>query len=108
MDKAEIEEMLLKEGFTGKEVLAIRQHAERDGYPYPWLLSQLKKRFIVSAIIMLILFAGLIYTACNGTQQNLVSYSITLIIGYGISYVFTPLKPAYKAYRFIKKHGHLL
>lgn len=108
MNKLEFEKMLLKEGFTGKEVLSIRQHMEKDGYPYPWLLSQLKKRFIVSVIIMLILFAGLVYTAYSGTQQNIVSYSITLIIGYGILYIFTPLKPAYKAYRFMKKHGHLL
>lgn len=108
MNKVEIEKMLLKEGFTEKEVFSIRQHTEKDGYPYPWLLSQLKKRFIASAIIMLILFAGLIYTIYNGTQQNLVSYSITLAIGYGIVYIFTPLKPAYKAYRFMKKHGHSL
>lgn len=108
MDRAGIEKLLLKDGFTEKEVLSIRQHVEKDGYPYPWLLSHLKKRFIASAIIMLILFAGLIYTIYNGTQQNLVSYSITLVIGYGILYIFTPLKAAYKAYRFMRKHDHLL
>lgn len=108
MNKMEIEELLLKEGFTKKEVSVIRQHAEKDGYPYSWLLSQLKKRFIVSLILIIILLAGLVYTIHNGTQQNLVSYSITLLAGLGILYVFIPLKPAYKAYRFMKKHGHSL
>jgi len=33
MNKMQIEEMLLKEGFTLKEVSVIRQHAEKNGYP---------------------------------------------------------------------------
>jgi len=108
MNKMQIEEMLVKEGFTPKEVSVIRQHAEKDGYPYPWLLSQLKKRFIVAMILIAILLAGLIYTIRSGTQENLVSYSITLIAGFVILYIFVPLKPAFKAYRFMKKHGHSL
>lgn len=108
MDSTEVERLLLKEGFTGKEVLALRQHAEKEGYPYYWLLSQLKKRFIVSVIIIMILLLGWVFTACNGTQQNLVSYSVTLLIGVVILYIFMPLKPAYKAYTFMKKNGHLL
>ncbi|WP_318377071.1 hypothetical protein [Enterobacter sp.] len=108
MDRTEVERLLLKEGFTGKEVLALRQHAEKEGYPYYWLLSQLKKRFIVSVIIIMILLLGWVFTACNGTQQNLVSYSVTLLIGVVILYIFMPLKPAYKAYKFMKKSGHLL
>ncbi|HBC83511.1 hypothetical protein [Pseudescherichia vulneris] len=108
MDSTEVERLLLKEGFTGKEVLALRQHAEKEGYPYYWLLSQLKKRFIVSVIIIMILLLGWVFTACNGTQQNLVSYSVTLLIGVVILYIFMPLKPAYKAYKFMKKSGHLL
>jgi len=108
MDSSEVERLLLKEGFTAKEILALRQHAEKEGYPYYWLLSQLKKRFIISIIIIIILVLGWIYTAYHGTQQNLVSYSITLSIGIVILYIFIPLRPAYKACKFIKKKGHLL
>jgi len=108
MDSAEVERLLLKEGFTGKEVLTLRQHAEKEGYPYYWLLCQLRKRFIVSLVIIMILVLGWVYTACNGTQQNVVSYSITLFFGVIILYIFMPLRPAYKAYKFIKKKGHLL
>ena len=60
MNKKKIEEMLLKEGFTQKEVSVIRQHADKNGYTYPWLLSQLKKRFIAAMILIAILLAGLI------------------------------------------------
>lgn len=108
MKNREIEELLIIEGFTQKEVSVIRQHAEKGGYPYPWILSQLKKRFIVALILIIILLIGLVYTINSGTQQNLVSYSITLMMGFGILYVYIPLKPAFKAYRFMKKHGHSL
>ncbi|QGF26200.1 hypothetical protein EE896_04790 [Pantoea eucalypti] len=103
-----IEEMLLKEGFTQKEVSVIRQHADKNGYPYPWLLSQLKKRFIAAMILIAILLAGLIYTIRSGTQENLVSYSITLLAGFTILYIFIPLKPAHKAFKFLRKHSHIL
>ncbi len=108
MNKMQIEEMLVKEGFTPKEVSVIRHHAEKDGYPYSRLLSQLKKRFIVAMILIAILLAGLIYTIHSGTQENLVSYSITLLAGFIILYTFIPLKPAYKAFKFLRKHSHVL
>ncbi|WP_418156806.1 hypothetical protein RA290_04675 [Pantoea agglomerans] len=108
MNKLDIEKMLLEEGFTPKEVSVIRHHAEKEGYPYPWLLSQLKKRFIVAMILIAILLAGLIYTINSGTQENIVSYSITLLAGFTILYTFIPLKPAYKAFKFLRKHSHVL
>ncbi|MFL6615250.1 MAG: hypothetical protein ACJ8LD_16205 [Pantoea agglomerans] len=108
MNKLDIEKMLLEEGFTPKEVSVIRQHAEKDGYHYTWLLSQLKKRFIVAMILIAILLAGLIYTISSGIQENIVSYSITLLAGFTILYTFIPLKPAYKAFKFLRKHSHVL
>lgn len=108
MNKNQTEEMLLKEGFTPKEVSVIRQHADKNGYPYPWLLSQLKKRFIAAMILIAILLAGLIYTIRSGTQENLVSYSLTLLAGFTILYIFIPLKPAYKAFKFSRKDSHIL
>lgn len=108
MNKLDIEKMLLEEGFTPKELSVIRQHAEKDGYHYTWLLSQLKKRFIVAMILIAILLAGLIYTISSGTQEKIVSYSITLLAGFTILYTFIPLKPAYKAFNFLRKHSHVL
>ncbi|WP_367143709.1 hypothetical protein [Pantoea stewartii] len=108
MNKVQIEEMLAKEGFTPQEVSVIRQHAEKGGYPYPWLLSQLKKRFIAAIILIAILLAGLIYTIHSGTQENLFSYSITLVAGSTILYNFIPFKLAYKAFKFLRKHSHVL
>ncbi|USL59541.1 hypothetical protein [Pantoea ananatis] len=108
MNKIQIEEMLAKEGFTTHEVSAIRQHAEKGGYSYTWLLSQLKKRFIVAIILIAILLAGLIYTIHSGTQENLVSYLITLVACLAIFYTFIPLKLAYKAFKFLRKPSHIL
>jgi len=105
MNKLQIEQLLRQEGFTPKEISVIRQHAEKEAYPYPWLLSQLSKRFVVSIILLLILFAGFIFTLSHGTHESLVSYSITFLIGFGILYVFVPLKPAYKAFLFTRKHS---
>lgn len=106
MNKLQIEQLLLQEGFTSKEISVIRQHAEKDDYPYPWLLSQLSKRFVISVIMLLILCAGFIFTLSHGTRENLVSYSITFLIGFGILYVFVPLKSAFKAFRFMRKYSH--
>lgn len=81
MNKMQIEELLFKEGFTSKEISIIRQQVEKSGYSYRWLLSQLKKRFLVALILIVILFSGLVYTINIGTQENLVSYSLTLFTG---------------------------
>ena len=108
MNKVQIEEILVKEGFTPQEVSVIRQHAEKAGYPYPWLLPQLKKRFIVAMILIAILLTGLIYIIRSSTKENLVSYSITLVAGFTIFYNFIPLKLAYKAFKFLRKHSHVL
>lgn len=107
MNNMERDEILLKEGFTQREVSVIRQHAEKDGYPYPWLLSQLKKRFIGSCVIIFIILIGWLYTAFYGTKESLVSLTITFVACTGIIYVVTPMKPGYKAMRFLRKNIHL-
>ncbi|AUX94280.1 hypothetical protein C2E15_15165 [Mixta gaviniae] len=108
MNKMQIEELLFKEGFTSKEFSIIRQQAEKLGYSYRWLLPQLKKRFLVALILIVILFSGLVYTINIGTQENLVSYSITLFTGFTIFYLFIPLNPAYKAFKVLRKHFYIL
>ncbi len=108
MNKLQTEELLRNEGFTEKEILTLRRHAEKQGYPYCWLLSQLKKRFIISIVIILLLLAGVIYSFFDGNQQNAILCSVAFLFFFGLLYFFVPLKPACKAYRFMKKYGHSL
>ncbi|GAA0520003.1 hypothetical protein GCM10009414_31880 [Tatumella terrea] len=108
MNKLQTEQLLRNEGFTGKEILMLRRHAEKEGNPYCWLLSQLKIRFIISMVIILMSVAGLIYSFCYNNQQNTILSSVAFLFFFGILYVFIPLKPACKAYRFMKKHGRSL
>ncbi|ELN2738020.1 hypothetical protein [Pluralibacter gergoviae] len=108
MKAYEIETLLIQNGFNPKEISVMKLHAEKHGHPYLWLLQQLKKRFIVSVVLMLILLVGGILTFIYGSYENKVSYSVMLIIGFIIIYVFTPLNTGYKACKLLSRNSHLL
>ena len=108
MNKLQTEQLLRKEGFTEKEILTLRRYTEKEGCPYSWLLSQLKKRFIIFFIIMMVFLAGLIYMICSSTQEKITLYSLGFLLIFVILYFCIPLKPACKAYKFMKKYGRSL
>lgn len=47
MNNIEFEEKLARNGFTGKDIAAIRQYLGEDGATYSSLLGELRRRFIV-------------------------------------------------------------
>lgn len=55
MNNIEFEEKLARNGFTGKDIAAIRQYLGEDGATYPSLLGELRRRFIVFCVLLAIL-----------------------------------------------------
>ncbi|MFD1804469.1 hypothetical protein ACFSFZ_20065 [Mixta tenebrionis] len=104
MNSAKIEKDLARNGFTGKDIAAMRQYLGQDGATYPTLLNELRRRFIFSIIISFILVCATIHQVYSGDINYLFAYSLTWIIIGPIIYFMTPMKLGFKAFRYKLKN----
>jgi hypothetical protein len=104
MNNIDMEKKLAKHGFTKKDIAALRQHLEKGGATYSVLLEELRKRFLVSTVLLTIIAAGFVWTVAYEDRESIISYAITLVIVFLVFYVFTPLRLGFKAFRFIRKN----
>ena len=103
MNNIEIEEKLAQNGFTGKDIAAMRQYLGKDGATYPSLLGELRGRFVVSCVLLAILTFVWIFYIFNGDKAEVLSFSFTMLIAIPVFYFMTPLKLGFKAFRFKNK-----
>jgi len=104
VNTAKIEEELAKNGFTVKDLAAMRQYLGKDGATYLTLLSELKGRFILSCVLIVILCAVWIYFVFRGEKGDLISFSLTMLVAAPIFYIMTPMKLAFKAFKYMRKN----
>ncbi|EXU76491.1 hypothetical protein [Erwinia mallotivora] len=104
MNNMSYEQKLAESGFNTREISALRKTSEIDGHPYEWMLTQLKRRFIGSCGLLIMFAAIWVYTAITGNRDEVIACTITLVIVSGIIYIFTPMKTAYKAFRFLRRN----
>ena len=98
MNSVKIEEELVKNKFTGKDLAAMRQYLGKEGATYPSLLGELRVRFITSCIIIAIIITGFTYSLIYESSDFLFGYGIAIIITAPIFYFMTPMKLGYKAF----------
>lgn len=103
MNNIEFEEKLARNGFTGKDIAAIRQYLGEDGATYPSLLGELRRRFIVFCVLLAILASVWIFYIFTGDKAEILSYSFTMLVVIPIIYFMTPMKLSFKAFMFKKK-----
>lgn len=103
MNNIEFEEKLARNGFTGKDIAAIRQYLGEDGATYPSLLGELRRRFIVFCVLLAILASVWIFYIFTGDKAEIMSYSFTMLVFIPIIYFMTPMKLGFKAFMFKKK-----
>ena len=104
MNSIEIEEKLAQNGFTGKDIAAMRQYLGKDGATYPSLLGELRVRFIASCINIAIIIAGMIYTLNYENSDYIFGYIIAMIITIPIFYFMTSMKLGCKAFIYKMKN----
>lgn len=104
MNNIEMEQKLAKHGFTGKDITALRQYLSKDGTTYSVLLEELRKRFLVSIVLLVVIAAGFVWTVAYEDRESIISYAITIVIVFVIFYIFTPLRLGFKAFRFIRNN----
>lgn len=98
MNSIQIEEELVRCGFTGKDLAAMRQHLGKEGATYPSLLGELRVRFIISCIIIAIIITGFTYSLMFESSDYLFGYGVAMTITAPIFYFMTPIKLGYKAF----------
>ncbi|WP_261644206.1 hypothetical protein [Erwinia mallotivora] len=104
MNNIDYEQKLAENGFTAKDIAAMRQYLGQDGATYPSLLGELRVRFITSCIIIAIIIAGLIYTLLYENSDYLFGYILAMIITGPIFYFMTPMKLGCKAFLYKMKN----
>lgn len=104
MNSIEMEKKLVRNGFTGKDIAAMRQYLGQDGATYLTLLGELRARFITSCIIIAIIIAGLVYTLIYESSDYIFGYAVAMIIIAPIFYFMTPIKLGYRAFLYKMKN----
>jgi hypothetical protein len=104
MNSIQFEEELVRCGFTGKDLAAMRQQLGKEGATYPSLLDELRVRFIASCIIMAIIITGFTYSMMYESSDYLFGYVVAMIITAPIFYFMTPMKLGYKAFIYKLKN----
>lgn len=104
MNSSKIEEDLARNGFTGKDIAAMRQYLGKDGATYPSLLGELKVRFITSCIVIAIILAGFSYTFIYENSDYIFGYVVAMVISGPIFYFMTPMKLGCKAFIYKMKN----
>ncbi|MEE4482816.1 hypothetical protein V2T44_07555 [Serratia ficaria] len=98
------EEALLRSGFTKEELQKLRYYMDSQGSTLDILLPALANRFKGIGILSAILMALFILAVCFASPENIISSGVSVLFIFGIFCWMTPLKLAYKAWRF--KRGY--
>jgi uncharacterized membrane protein YobD (UPF0266 family) len=100
MNSFEIEEQLVKNGFTSKDLAVMREYLKRDGTTYLKLLHKLRGRFTVMLIITLLILSGVIYTINFQNGEMIFSYLIALMVVAVVFCFAKQVKLGYKAFMY--------
>ncbi len=104
MNNSDIEKDLLNNGFSQRDILAMRKHLGEKGVTYLTLLAELKGRFLMSFVLIVLVFTGLIYTISVEDQDGIIGYIIAMLVAAPIFYILTPLTLGFKAFMYRRKN----
>ncbi len=104
MNSIEMEERLARNGFTGKDIAAMRQYLGQDGATYLTLLGELRARFIFSVVIIFILLVATVHEVYSESVEYFFAYSLMWLIVGPIIYFMTPMKLGFKAFKYKRKN----
>ena len=97
------EDALLRSGFTEEELQKLRHYVDSQNSTLDILLPALANRFKGIGILSSILMVLLILAICFASPENVISSTVSIVFIFGIFCWMTPLKLAYKAWRFKKE-----
>lgn len=100
MNNSDIEKDLLNNGFSQRDILAMRKHLGEKGVTYLTLLAELRVRFGAAMLLVFILVIVWAYYLIYGEQIEAISFSITLFIAAPLFYIFTPARLGFKAFMY--------
>lgn len=103
MNNRDMERDLLNNGFSQKDILAMRKHLSEKGVTYLTLLAELQVRFTAALLLVFILVIVWIYYLLYGERIEVISFSITLFIAAPLFYIFTPARLGFKAVMYNRK-----
>lgn len=94
------EEALLRSGFTKEELQNLKRYVDTQRSTLDILLPALSNRFKGSVLLSLVLTVLFILAVCFASRENIISSGVAVLFIFGIFCWMTPLKLAYKAWRF--------
>lgn len=103
MNSARIEEDLVRNGFTGKDLTEMRKRLSEYGITYPALIKALHSQFLVLTGLIVLLMGVWLYILIFEDQGSVVSYSITMIIVLPLVYLFGAFRLSFKAFKYNRK-----
>ena len=103
MNDSEMESILLKNGFTERNITHMRKIISRDDEgkeTFTTLIYDLKKRFYAGCLLILVLLMPLLIMIGN-SSGDVKTYFMVLIFGMMCLYYIIPMNLAWKSYRFL-------
>lgn len=103
MNDSEMESILLKNGFTERNITHMLKIISRDDEgkeTFTTLIYDLKKRFYAGCLLILVLLMPLLIMIGN-SSGDVKTYFMVLIFGMMCLYYIIPMNLAWKSYRFL-------
>ena len=96
------EELLLKSGFSQKEVQKLKNNIENHGGSLDSVIHDLSNRFIASRWVSVVSLIVFVLTLIMAAKDTVVTLTITLAIVLSFVWFLAPARLAYKSWRYRK------
>ncbi|TDB62565.1 hypothetical protein [Photorhabdus khanii] len=108
MTELEIEELMLKSGFTSCEVNLIRSVAKKNGTTTMDEINFLGNRFYRFVVVVLFFIFIVLFVFFTGSIMNFYGVLFAMVVSTPIAFSLVPVRLVYKSFIFMKSYKRLI
>ncbi|MDC9593737.1 hypothetical protein [Xenorhabdus sp. IM139775] len=104
MTKENIEELMIKSGFTSNDISFLRSINKRDGTMFMDSIIDLEKRFYKIIVITTLIFLGFSFLFLMAGEVNVIGFIIAVIITIPPTLFMLSFRLSYRAFIFMRRY----
>ncbi|KLU17298.1 MULTISPECIES: hypothetical protein [Xenorhabdus] len=104
MANEDIEELMMKSGFTSNDISLLRSLNKRDGTTFIDNMIDLEKRFYKLIVINALIFLGFAFLFLIAGEVSVIGFIIAIIITIPPTLFMLSFRLSYRAFIFMRKY----